>query len=163
MVMKRKSIVSYLFWACFFFAIDRITKIWALASLSTSDTYRVVKGWQFHVIWNRGISWGTFATIDDPLYYLLITAIIVLIGLFFFYAIREYRRNVDIIFEIMVIMGAVANLYDRFVYGAVVDFIDLYVGTWHWPTFNIADALIVIGVFGIVMRSLRDEHSKSNL
>lgn len=53
--------------------------------------------------------------------------------------------------------GALGNLWDRLVYGYVIDFIDLYVGDWHWPIFNIADAAICIGVAIIAITSLKKQ------
>ncbi|MFT4465217.1 MAG: signal peptidase II [Sodalis sp. (in: enterobacteria)] len=51
----------------------------------------------------------------------------------------------------MIIGGALGNLFDRMVHGVVIDFIDFYVGDWHWPTFNVADAGICIGAVLIVL------------
>lgn len=45
----------------------------------------------------------------------------------------------------LILGGAIGNLIDRLVYGYVIDFIDLYYGSWHWPTFNVADSAITIG------------------
>jgi len=50
--------------------------------------------------------------------------------------------------------GALGNIWDRLQRGAVVDFIDLYVGEWHWPAFNLADTAIVLGAAGLVIASL---------
>ena len=58
------------------------------------------------------------------------------------------------VFEALVLSGAVSNFIDRLYYGAVVDFIDCYVAHWHWPTFNVADACIVVGIGGIIGRGL---------
>jgi signal peptidase II len=161
--MKRRSILSYLFWAILFFAVDRIAKILALASLSTTKEMNIFQGLRLNVIWNRGISWGILTSLDGFLYYLLIASIVCLIFLFLYYAVREFQRGGDILCEVMIIMGAVSNLYDRLVYGAVVDFIEIYVGAWSWPIFNIADAFIVIGVFGIIIRSIRDGYSRTDI
>ena len=54
----------------------------------------------------------------------------------------------------MVIAGAVSNFFDRIYYGAVIDFIDFHYGAWHWPTFNIADMCIVMGIGGIFLRGI---------
>ena len=53
--------------------------------------------------------------------------------------------------------GAVGNLWDRIVRGAVVDFIDLHQGRYHWPVFNVADSAITVGVVIIVLASLRGD------
>lgn len=46
----------------------------------------------------------------------------------------------------LILGGAVGNLIDRLAYGYVIDFLDVYYGTWHWPAFNIADSAITLGV-----------------
>ena len=161
--MKRRGILSYFVWALFFFAVDRFAKIWALASLSTAEEFSLFPWVRLNVIWNHGISWGMLTSLDGFLYYLLIASIVCLICLFLYYAVREFQRGGDILCEVMIIMGAISNLYDRFVYGAVVDFIEMYVGAWSWPTFNIADAFIVIGVFGIIIRSIQDGYSRTDI
>jgi len=55
----------------------------------------------------------------------------------------------------LVVGGAVGNLIDRVLTGRVVDFIDLYVGDWHWPAFNVADSAITLGVALLLLGNLR--------
>ena len=57
--------------------------------------------------------------------------------------------------------GALGNVLDRIMYGAVVDFIDLHCGNWHWPAFNLADSAICIGAALIVLGELRKSFGKS--
>ena len=57
----------------------------------------------------------------------------------------------------LVIGGAIGNLIDRVQTGRVVDFIDFYVGTWHWPAFNVADSAISIGIVFLLITSFRSE------
>lgn len=54
----------------------------------------------------------------------------------------------------LVIGGALGNLVDRLIHGHVIDFIDFYLGSHHWPAFNIADSAIVVGAIGIALASL---------
>jgi signal peptidase II len=54
----------------------------------------------------------------------------------------------------LVLGGAVGNLIDRLAYGYVIDFLDVYVDSWHWPAFNIADSAIVLGVGLMLLESL---------
>lgn len=58
--------------------------------------------------------------------------------------------------------GALGNVLDRLMYGAVVDFIDLHYGNWHWPAFNLADSAICIGAVLIVFGELRKSFGKSS-
>jgi signal peptidase II len=57
--------------------------------------------------------------------------------------------------------GAVGNLIDRVLTGRVVDFIDFYVGAWHWPAFNVADSAITLGVVLLLLTSLRGEQPET--
>jgi signal peptidase II len=56
--------------------------------------------------------------------------------------------------------GALGNVLDRIMYGAVVDFIDLHYANWHWPAFNIADSAICIGAALIIWGELRKSFGK---
>jgi signal peptidase II len=62
----------------------------------------------------------------------------------------------------LVLGGAVGNLIDRLAYGYVIDFIDVYVDTWHWPAFNIADSAITLGVVLMLIDSFGLAHPRSN-
>ena len=61
----------------------------------------------------------------------------------------------------LILGGALGNVLDRLMYGAVVDFIDLYYQNWHWPAFNIADSAICIGAALIIWGELRKSFGKS--
>lgn len=57
----------------------------------------------------------------------------------------------------LILGGALGNLIDRLLYGYVIDFLDVYYKTWHWPAFNIADSAITIGVLILLLDSFRQE------
>ena len=61
----------------------------------------------------------------------------------------------------LILGGALGNVLDRMMYGAVVDFIDLHYGNWHWPAFNIADSAICVGAALIILAELRKSFGKS--
>jgi len=58
----------------------------------------------------------------------------------------------------LILGGAVGNLVDRVIYGHVIDFIDVYYGSWHWPIFNVADSAITIGAGLLLLDALFGEH-----
>ena len=62
----------------------------------------------------------------------------------------------------LVLGGALGNLYDRITLGHVVDFLDFYVGTYHWPAFNIADSAIFIGAALMIYESFRNKGDPEN-
>lgn len=60
----------------------------------------------------------------------------------------------------LILGGAVGNLIDRVLYGHVIDFLDFYVGTWHWPAFNVADSAITVGAALLIWDSFRKGKSR---
>ena len=135
------------------FLLDRLTKLWALTVLS-SHPVPIFPGFNLQLAWNRGVSWGLFSGANRLGSYFLVTIILLIIIFFSLHTFYEYKKNRFIGFELFVLAGALSNLLDRLLFGAVIDFIDCYAYHWHWPTFNVADAAIVIGIGGIIMKGL---------
>ncbi|MBD1226350.1 signal peptidase II [Xenorhabdus griffiniae] len=85
-------------------------------------------------------------------FFALVAVVITVVLLVMMYR-SHARQKLSNIAYALVIGGALGNLFDRLVHGFVVDFIDFYVGEWHWPTFNIADSAICIGAALIIIES----------
>lgn len=150
-IMLKNIFYTILFFGCF--AADRFSKMWAYLNLMTQDK-DILPGLRFELAWNRGISWGMLQ-FDSQNYFWLLTAGIILVTIILaIHTLWCIRQGELIIGEILVLAGACSNLVDRFTYGAVLDFIDLYVGPWHWYTFNVADAWVVIGASVIIYKYL---------
>lgn len=75
---------------------------------------------------------------------------------------QSVNKKLSNIAYALVIGGALGNLCDRLVHGFVVDFIDFYVGDWHWPTFNIADMAICVGAALIILDSCINTDKKAS-
>ena len=95
--------------------------------------------------WNPGASFSLFRAVGDSAPIIMIFATSVIIGAILYYLFRR-GRGTDGVAVAMIAGGAIGNLIDRIRFGAVVDFLDFHIGTWHWPAFNFADCFIVIGV-----------------
>ncbi len=93
--------------------------------------------------WNHGISFGMFSAQDQPLILIAISAVIVAVLIAWLW--RTDSRWAAVALG-LVMGGAIGNVIDRLRFGAVEDFLDVHVGPWHWPTFNLADSFIFIGV-----------------
>jgi signal peptidase II len=75
--------------------------------------------------------------------------------LIIYYILKSKAQDVLIVISLTLIFGgAVGNLIDRIRFGAVVDFLDFYIGTWHWPAFNAADSAISIGAVLMIWEML---------
>ena len=133
------------------FFLDRYTKLLILDNFS-ENTYYLNDYINLDLIWNIGIGFGFLST-DSYLAYNLITLLIglVILSLFYFLVLSEIIDN--LIYSV-IIGGALGNFYDRLVYNAVPDFIDLHYKNFHWFTFNVADIFITIGILIFILRSI---------
>ena len=160
--MTKKTWALSRYFILFFIAFlcDRITKFWAVYYLDAT-VLRLCSYLNFHLMWNRGVA-GSFLSPTSMLGFALLTFFIMcMIGGFLFFSFIRYHNNHSIYLETLVLSGALSNVVDRFVYGAVVDFIECHYHSWYFPTFNIADALIFIGVVGILVLShYADAHAR---
>mgnify|MGYP005622914237 FL=1 len=151
--MKIKKYFPLIIISSLLFFLDRITKWFVLKNIQ-DKIVTVFSGLQFNLVWNRGVSWGMFGKTSQLGFYILTAIIIFVVVIFILHTVFEFRNGTNIFFESIVLSGALSNIIDRIMYGGVIDYIDFYIGTWHWPTFNVADACIIIGILGIVGRSI---------
>ena len=133
------------------FFLDRYIKLLILDNFS-ENTYYLNDFINLDLIWNVGIGFGFLST-DSFLIYNLITLLIgfVILILFYFLVLSE---KIDKLIYSVIIGGALGNFYDRLVYNAVPDFIDLHYDNFHWFTFNVADIFITIGILIFILRSI---------
>ena len=99
------------------------------------------------MVWNEGISFGMFQS-GNPWPLIIMASVIAIV---FSIWLARSTKWMEIIALSMVIGGAIGNIIDRLHFGAVADFFDFYVRTWHYPAFNIADSLISIGVVLLII------------
>ena len=103
--------------------------------------------------WNNGISFGLFNN-DNKFNALVISVIGIGIVLFLIGLLSRAETKKLKIGLGLIIGGAIGNIIDRGIYGAVMDFLDIHIGNYHWPAFNIADSCITIGAIILVIDSL---------
>jgi signal peptidase II len=146
--MKQWSAWTYGFIIVFIVMVDRLTKLWALKACTTSLV--LLPFVSCELMYNRGISCGLFQA-PDQWWFMLQSAGIGLVILFIsFYTVRRFFNNKLCLGEIMVMGGGIGNMIDRVHYQAVVDFIMVHYHGYQFPTFNVADTMIVLGV-GIML------------
>ena len=113
----------------------------------------------FDLVWNTGIGFGLLSS-NSNLVYNLITIIIGVIIIFLIYLIVKSNFLDKTLFS-LVMGGALGNFYDRLVYFAVPDFIDIHYQNFHWFTFNIADIFITIGIIMLISKDLFLKNGKN--
>ena len=139
----KKENFYFLVTILFIFSIDRYTKIEIIKNYSENAFY-INDFINFDLIWNTGIGFGIFSS-NSELIYNLFSCLIFLVIIFLTYYLIKSDKNEKLIFSI-IIGGAIGNFYDRLVYKAVPDFIDIHFANYHWFTFNVADIFITLGV-----------------
>ncbi len=135
--------------------LDQGSKALVKSILAHEGVKTVIPGF-FNLVylWNPGVAFGFFAGGGEGLRYFFIFAnLLAAVGLFC------YARGKDLPTQVLsglIAGGALGNLIDRLLYGKVFDFLDFYLGPYHWPAFNLADSAITIGVLGFFFRMLRE-------
>jgi len=160
--IELKKFFLYFFILFTIFIIDRLTKLYILnlAQIEKSVDIYVNSYLNIYLIWNKGIAFGLLS-IDESLFYNLITTLIGIIILIIFYMIWK-NDNIQRFFLTLVAGGAMGNFYDRIVYKAVPDFIDLHFQGFHWFVFNVADIFITIGVLCLILVELFNNNNKND-
>ena len=146
--LKNLSIVLIIF------LLDRISKIYVInidKKLLGSEIFSS-KYLNIILIWNEGIAFGLLSFDKENLYNFL-TIVITLIIFFIFFMILK-SSGLKKIALIMILGGALGNVFDRIFNRAVPDFIDFHVGDFHWFIFNVADIFITIGVVFMIIHEL---------
>lgn len=132
--------------------LDQVTKQAALDLFSPAARVEVLPVLDFTLAWNRGVSFGFFGSGGVPPW----TFILISIGIVGFLAVLMWREasQFGALGYGLIVGGALGNVVDRAIYGAVVDFILAHWGEWSFPVFNVADTAITLGVVLILIDSL---------
>ena len=133
------------------FFLDRYTKLFVLNNF-IENTYYLNDYINIDLTWNTGVGFGLLSY-NSSFMYNLITIVIISVILILFYTAIISENLEKLIFSI-IIGGALGNLYDRLIYKAVPDFIDIHYNNFHWFTFNVADIFITIGILILILRNI---------
>ena len=144
----KKENIYYLLIIVVIFLLDRLSKVNIINNF-IEQSYYINDFINLDLVWNTGIGFGLFSSSSDILYN-FITILILVVVLTLFYLILFSNRIEKIIYS-FIAGGALGNFYDRILYKAVPDFIDLHYNNFHWFTFNIADIFITIGLITLIV------------
>jgi len=133
------------------FLLDRTSKIEIIKNFST-QSYYINDYINLDLTWNIGIGFGFLST-DSTLIYNLISLVIFIVIISLTIILIKSNTSEKIIYAI-IIGGALGNFYDRIIFNAVPDFIDLHFKNFHWFTFNVADIFITMGILIYLIKEL---------
>jgi signal peptidase II len=134
---------------------DQLSKGWVVNMLMKPPReVPVTDFFSLVLVWNKGVTFGLFNHMAPSVMPIILLGAAVLILLFL---ARWLWRTTSVLVSLClaaIMGGAVGNIIDRLQYGAVVDFLDFHIGTYHWYAFNIADAAIVTGLTLLILESV---------
>ncbi|PWC34476.1 peptidase A8 [Azospirillum sp. TSO35-2] len=142
--------------------LDQLSKWWILDSVMqpVPHVVEVTPFFNLVLVWNYGVSFGTFASGGALMPYVL-SAIAAVIAVCLVFWLRQAERPLVALAIGVIIGGAVGNVIDRLRFGAVVDFLDFHAAGWHFWAFNVADSGISIGVVLLLLDGLFAGREKS--
>jgi len=135
-------------------ALDQWTKSYIDSVMSLHDSIPIIQGF-FNITYirNPGAAFGFLAGASPAfrsIFFLAVTAVAICLILYFI--MKSSREGILLTTSLSLILsGAVGNLIDRVRFGEVIDFLDVYLGSYHWPAFNVADAAITIGAVLLIL------------
>ena len=153
-MLNKKKIYLFVF-ILILFSVDRISKILILKNFSNNSLSEIYFNsfLNFSLVWNSGIGFGILQ-IEPNIFYSIISIIITIINLILIYWMLTSLNYLESIFISIILGGSLGNLFDRYYYSSVPDFIDFHYESFHWFTFNIADIFITIGIVGLIIIDL---------
>ena len=145
------------------FLIDRISKIYVInldEKLTESEIFSS-KFLNIYLVWNEGIAFGLFSFDEGKLYNFLtiLISLILLIILYLIFKSKGFAKYA----LLMILGGALGNLFDRVFYKAVPDFIDFHIGNLHWFIFNVSDIFITLGVVGMIILEFIGNNNRDDI
>ena len=153
--------ISFLIVALIYF-LDRLSKIYVIQLDKNNFGSEIFNSSYLNIvlIWNKGIAFGLFSFNETHLYNILtlIISIIIIIVIIMSLRTQGFKRYS----LLMVVGGALGNLYDRIFFNAVPDFIDFHIGEFHWFIFNVADMFISLGVIFMILYELIDNNKNND-
>lgn len=141
--------------------LDQLSKWAVLAYFQSQPQALEITGF-FNLVltYNTGISFGFFRGGEAWVRWLLVVASLGIVAVLLAWLRRQPGRMLAVAIG-LVCGGALGNIVDRVLVGAVIDFLDFHLDAWHWPAFNLADSAIFLGVLGLVLDGLFQPPSSS--
>ncbi len=149
---------AFLFLVAFLaFALDRISKLWAYELLSRRTIPVVDDALSLRLAENKGAAFSLFSNSSPFLRELFLIVVPLLVVLFIVYwGLFKVKDKFTSLSLGLILGGALGNLYDRLLYGKVIDFIDFHYKNFHYPTFNLADVFVFLGVSLLILKSFKE-------
>lgn len=129
---------------------DYLTKHQVIERVSPYERISVLPFLNIIYVENKGAAFGLFHGLGNHIF---MTISVIAIAVIIIYLLK-IRQSLEMYSLSLILGGAVGNLIDRLRIGKVIDFIDVFVGDWHWPAFNVADSALTVGIILFAVSTL---------
>lgn len=158
---KRKSGLQFLWLSLALIVLDQLTKQWVLANFDLYESVAIVPHLNFTYVQNFGAAFS-FLSDQGGWQRWLFTGLAIVVSVVLLVWLRRnpvalWRQNLAFS---LILAGAVGNVIDRLQHGFVIDFVDVYYGTWHWPAFNVADMAITVGAVLMLLEAFFEQRQE---
>jgi signal peptidase II len=154
---RRLSIIAFVI-----LVLDQVTKLYVDTNFRLHETVPVIDGF-FHLTYvrNKGAAFGILADNAVRIPFFITVSSIAMLGILWY--IKRIRDDQKLVYFALslIFSGAFGNLIDRIRYGEVIDFLDVFWKSHHWPAFNVADSAITIGVTLLFIEMWFEDRNKS--
>lgn len=142
--------------------LDRVSKYWASTSLDLHDPLNVLPFFNLTLMHNQGAAFSFLSQAGgwQRWFFTVIALVVTAVIVQWIRRLSPAETRMAAALS-LVAGGALGNVWDRIQLGYVVDFIDVYYKTWHWPAFNIADSAITVGAVMLIVEGFRDSRKSS--
>jgi len=144
-------------------ALDQLSKLWAANQIGYAESIEVTSFFNLTLLHNKG---AAFSFLSDAggwqRWFFTLIALVVSVLLTFWIAKVVVKSQREAFALAFILGGALGNVYDRFAYGYVIDFIAVHYHDYAWPAFNLADSAITLGAFILIVEMFMSKEKKSN-
>ena len=138
--------------------LDYTTKRLIETFVSAHETIPLLPFLRVVHVKNPGAAFGIFSNLSNSVFIIISIVAIILLAI---YLLKTVDR-LEVFSISLIVGGAIGNLIDRLTIGKVIDFIDFFVGRWHWPAFNVADSALTVGIIIFILSNIRQwKHRRS--
>jgi len=143
--------------------LDQASKLAIAGTMQLYESIEIIPFFKLTYVHNTGAAFSFLSEAGGwQRWFFAVLALVISVAIAVWLTRLKEHETLLAVALALILGGAVGNLIDRLAYGYVIDFLDVYYGTWHWPAFNIADSAITVGVMLMLAESFGLGHPKES-
>jgi len=161
--MRDKVMLKWLWLSLLAVILDQASKLAIAGTMQLYESIEIIPFFKLTYVHNTGAAFSFLSEAGGwQRWFFAVLALVISVAIAVWLTRLKEHETLLAVALALILGGAVGNLIDRLAYGYVIDFLDVYYGTWHWPAFNIADSAITVGVMLMLAESFGLGHPKES-